>query len=151
MAAGWGGEPTRHKTHAIGCTHLVMVWTRGWEERGIRSDSWVWAGAVGEVDMLRSGEDSRGCGICRVGFGSRARRDLRGGGPLGGWGVTEAGTQRISRRRQQSITMVRPYLSACLFSAFTPLPSPRPTLLLKQPKLWAKGPSWLSPSVRRVP
>lgn len=30
-----------YKTHAVGCTHLVMVWVMGGEERGVRSDPWL--------------------------------------------------------------------------------------------------------------
>ena len=48
VAAGWGGEQMGYRTHAGGCTPLVMVWMKGAEERSIRSDPWVWAGAVGE-------------------------------------------------------------------------------------------------------
>lgn len=61
----------------------------GWDYRG--------------VDMPYSGKGRRGRGICCAGFGSGARRGLRGKGLSGGWGVTEA-AQRLSRRRQQSIT-----------------------------------------------
>ena len=48
VAAGWGGEQMGYKTHAVGCTHLMMVWMRGGEERGVRSDPWVWAWTIGE-------------------------------------------------------------------------------------------------------
>ena len=37
-----------YKTQAVGCTHRVMVWVTGGEERGVRSNPWLWAGAVGE-------------------------------------------------------------------------------------------------------
>lgn len=80
--------------------------------------------------MPCSGEGSRGCGICCAGFGSGARRSLRGRGLSGGWGVTEA-AQRLSGRRQQSITTVRPCLSACLLNAFPP-PAFPPTRVAAQ-------------------
>lgn len=92
-----------YRTHTVGCTHLVMVWMSGREERDVRSNPWVWAGTIGEWTCHYSGKGSRGRGICCAGFGSGARRGLRGKGLSGGWGVTEA-AQRLSRRRQQSIT-----------------------------------------------
>lgn len=43
-----GRRAPGYRTHAVGCTPLLMVWMRGAEERSVRSDPWVWAGAVGE-------------------------------------------------------------------------------------------------------